>query len=74
MRQVHKSAGGLKTQLPKFQICFPFLKGGRGIFWKFEFGYCLLFVIWCLQFSQYRDATVLDIYYYFVVIFRGYNV
>jgi hypothetical protein len=31
----------------------PFSKGGEGIFWKFEFEYCLLFVNWCLEFSQF---------------------
>ena len=25
--------------------------------WKFEFGYCLSFVIWCLEFSTLKNST-----------------
>jgi len=32
----------------------PFIEGVRGIFWKFVFGYYLLFVNWCLNFSQFK--------------------
>ncbi len=27
--------------------------------WSLEFGYCLFFVIWCLEFSQIKELTLL---------------
>jgi len=41
----------------------PFSKGGKAVFWKFGFGYCLLFVIWCLEFSQSWMQLYLNIHW-----------
>ena len=36
------------TKIPN--LVSPFSKGGKGDF--LEFGYCLLFAVWCLEFYQ----------------------
>ncbi len=30
--------------------------------WSLEFGYCLLFVIWCLEFFIFKDSTIFRYY------------
>jgi hypothetical protein len=73
------------TQIPNL---FPhFLKGTRGIFYKFAFGHCpsiwlrvvslsnhLLFVDWCLEFFQSWTQLYLDSHYYFFIILMGHNI
>ena len=48
-----------KSTSSQVETCFPpFLKGVRGIFWNLEFGYCLLFAVWCLEFFIFNDSTI----------------
>jgi len=37
-----------------------FLKGVKGILWIFEFEYYLLFVNWCLEFTQFKDSAIFE--------------
>ena len=38
-------------------ICFNFFDH-----WKFEFGYYLLFVFWCLELSQLKNQSTINIH------------
>jgi hypothetical protein len=46
----------------------------RGIFWSLEFENCLLFVIWCLGFIIFKDATVFDMLFDFFNVFRAHYI
>jgi len=42
-------------------------------YWRLEFGYCLFFVIWCLEFIKFKDSALFRYPVRLFNIFVGYD-